>query len=272
MAASSWIVILPVANMHSAPSQDAGVVSQAIYATAVVSLAAEGSWRRIKTPDNYDGWALESSLRPQARSYGEYGRVTCVESLFANLYREPSVVSHAPLLTLPFETRLEIIEEPEEEDRRWVRVRLPDERESWIQRGDLRFDDAPLSIGETVALARRFIGLPYLWGGTSPFGYDCSGFTQMLCRRRGFSIPRDAAPQARWEGMRELRRGDLQAGDLVYFGQNAAKITHTGFCAGGGAFIHATTWRKPRVQVSRLDEPHWSELLVACRRPREESA
>jgi len=57
------------------------------------------------------------------------------------------------------------------------------------------------TIPELIALSQRFLGLPYTWGGTSSFGYDCSGFTQMLCRRGGVLIPRDADVQAAWSGM-----------------------------------------------------------------------
>jgi len=189
-----------------------------------------------------------------------------VEALFAHLYREPSVTTHQPLLTAPFETRLEVVAEPETENRRWVQVRLPDDRPAWVQRGDVTFDAKPLSAAETIALARRFLGLPYTWGGTSSYGYDCSGFTQMLCRRQGKLMPRDAGPQADWTGARPIAKDELQPGDLLYFGPSEKKITHTGMYIGGGEFIHATTHERPVVQISRLDEPHWRKLLVAQRR------
>jgi len=88
----------------------------------------------------------------------------------------------------------------------------------------------------------------------------------MLCRRQGFQIPRDAGPQARWDGLTAVKRRELEPGDLLYFGESEEKITHTGLYIGGGEFIHATAYRKPAIQISELDEPHWSELLVACRR------
>jgi cell wall-associated NlpC family hydrolase len=88
----------------------------------------------------------------------------------------------------------------------------------------------------------------------------------MLFRQRGVTIPRDAGPQMRWEGFVKVERGELAAGDLVFFGASPEKITHTGMYIGGGEFIHATTWEKPVVQISRLDDPHWTALLVACRR------
>lgn len=242
------------------------MVSQAILGATVERLEERGDWMRIRTWDGYEGWIRTSELAGRAESYAE-GAPVWVNNLFANLYRDPDVTTRPPAMTAPYDARLELAEEPKDENQRWLRVELPDGRRLWIQRGDVRFDDEPLSIGETIALARRFVGLPYLWGGVSSFGFDCSGFTQMLCRRRGIRIPRDSGPQARWEGMKVIRRADLQPGDLLFFGASEDKITHTGMYIGGGEFIHATAYRRPMVQISRLDDPHWSGLLVACRRP-----
>ncbi len=266
-AATSAVVIRPVANMHSAPGGNADVVSQAILGSSVEVLEQRSGWFRVRTADQYNGWISSASLRSM-RPYATSGRVAEVESLFANLYREPDVTRHQPLVTAPFEARLEVVSEPETESRRWIEVRLPDGRLAWIQRGDVSLDRATLDIPATIALAGRFLGIPYLWGGTSSFGYDCSGFTQMLMRRRGITTPRDAGPQMRWEGFAPVDRASLQAGDLLFFGASAEKITHSGMYIGGGEFIHATTWIKPVVQISRLDDPHWTALLVACRRLR----
>ena len=76
-----------------------------------------------------------------------------------------------------------------------------------------------LTIEESIALARRFLGLTYLWGGRSSLGYDCSGFTQMLVRSRGIIMPRDADLQAAWDGAVAVNRKKLRAGDLLFFWQ-----------------------------------------------------
>ena len=269
LAAAGGVVVEPAANMYSKPDPDADVVSQAIYGSNIALLEEQGGWFKARTPDDYTGWMPASSFLRAREPYGERGRVAQVESLFANLYREASVTKHRPLLTVPFETRLEVTAGPDDSGRRWIPVRLPDDRQAWVQRGDVAFDPPPLSIPETIALARRFLGLPYLWGGRSSFGYDCSGFTQMLCRRRGILIPRDAGPQARRGGMTPVEQADLQPGDLLYFGGSTGKITHTGMFTGGGEFIHFTTHERPVAQISRLDDPYWTGLFVCARRPRQ---
>ena len=263
---ASAVVVQPVTNLFSRPSQDAEVVSQAIYSTNVAVLETQPGWSRVRTPDDYTGWVPSSSLLSSGPYATGSGRVARVESLFAGLYREADITRHQPIVTVPFETRLEVVAGPVGEDARWYQVRLPDDRAAWVQAGDISFRLDRQSIPEMLEFSKRFLGLPYLWGGVSTFGYDCSGFTQMLCRRRGFSLPRDAGPQANWTGMKPVTRDELQPGDLLYFGASPEKITHTGVYLGNGQFINATAYLKPAVQICRLDDEHWTKLLVASRR------
>lgn len=260
-------VVQPVLNMYSAPETDVDVVSQAIYATAVAVLEEKAGWTRIRTPDDYTGWVVSSALvDAPAVPYGSAKDVVQVRSLFAHVYREDSVTKHAPLLTVPFEARLELDVETGKASERWSPVRLPDGRRGWIQNGDMAAAAGRLDVHDTIALARAFLGLPYTWGGTSSFGYDCSGFTQMLMRQRGYVMPRDARDQAAWKGLVAVQRGELEPGDLLYFGPSEARITHTGMYIGDGQFINATTYERPVVRIDNLDDPHWARLFVAARR------
>jgi hypothetical protein len=262
------VVVVPVANMYSATTEDSDVVSQAIIGSNVVTLEVRGNWARVRTADQYTGWMLGDALRKLGESgtYGRSGQVVQVEGLFANLYSETDVTLHKPVVTVPFETRLEVVAEGKGNNAGWLQVRLPDQRIAWIQSGDINRDPQPLTIAQSIALAKRFLGLPYLWGGRSSYGYDCSGFTQMLVRSRGITMPRDADLQAAWEGVEAVDRKDLRAGDLLFFGSGGGKITHTAMYIGGGEFIHATTHDHPVVQISRLDDQPWTRILVACRR------
>jgi len=268
-ASPGAVVVRPVANMYSGPSEDADVVSQAICGASVVLVEEENEWVKARTPDDYTGWMPLASLRrygPNDHPYASTGKAAQVESPFANVYPEPDVTKHQPMLTLPFEARLEVVAERENDGGRWIEVRLPDERSAWIQRGDVDLNPRPRSVKETIDLAKRFLGLTYLWGGTSSFGFDCSGFTQMLVRRRGIVMPRDADLQAAWEGVGPVKRNQLRAGDLLFFGESPQKITHTGMYIGHGKFIQDTTHGHPGVQISRLADQPWTKLLIACRR------
>jgi cell wall-associated NlpC family hydrolase len=289
------IVIVPVANMYSAPSDQSDVVSQAIYGSNVTLLTARGEWSQIQTSDRYKGWVPSRHLRlvQNGDGYATSGVVVQVNSLFANLYREPDVTKHKPLLTIPFEARLVAIPDDTASENKpatpaaakksvagkaaknvdhagshegWLQVRLPDKRSAWIQSSDVISDLKPLSIPESIALAKRFVGLPYLWGGSSSFGFDCSGFTQMLVRARGVIMPRDADKQAAWSGVASVERKDLQPGDLLFFGSSPRNISHTGMYIGDGQFIQDTTNGHPVIQISRLDDQPWTSLLVASRR------
>jgi len=263
------VVIASVAEMHSLADQDASVVSQVIYGSPVEVMEDKPGWVRVRTADEYEGWVAAGLLKRlgvEEPSYASSGRVAEIRSLFAHLYREPDVTRHKPLLTVPFETRLEVVEERGGEPQRWLQVRLPDGQSAWVQRGDVSFPSRPLTAREAVALSMRFLNLPYLWGGRSSFGYDCSGFTQMLVRKRGAAMPRDADPQSRWTGSRPVRRRHARPGDLLYFGKRGERVTHTGMYIGGGRFVHASTRGRPVIQISRLRHPHWWRLLVGVRR------
>jgi cell wall-associated NlpC family hydrolase len=260
-------VLVPVANMYSGTSVDTDVVSQAILSSNVVTLETKGDWAKVRTNDQYTGWMLLKELRElKGAGYGTSGKVAQVESMFANLYREPDVTVHQPVITVPFEARLVVVEEGQGDDSGWLKVRLPDDRLAWVQQSDVIFEVKPLTIQESIALGKRFLGLPYLWGGRSTYGYDCSGFTQMLVRSRGIIMPRDADLQAAWDGVVAVERKDLQAGDLLFFGGGPDKITHTAMYIGNGEFIHATVHDHPVIQISRLDDQPWTRILVACRR------
>jgi cell wall-associated NlpC family hydrolase len=263
------VVAIPVADMYSAPREDADVVSQAIYGSNLVVLEEGSGWVRARTPDQYSGWLNLSKVRSLSKNESPYatsGKVVQVSSLLANLYREADVTAHRPVFAVPFESRLEVVAPGMGDDAGWLQVRLVDGSSAWIQGGDVSGDLRPLTIDESLALARRFLGVTYTWGGRSSLGFDCSGFTQMLVRSRGIVMPRDADKQATWEGATPVDRRHVRAGDLLFFGSSANQITHTGMFIGHGQFIHDTTYRHPGVQISRLQDTPWTKLLVACRR------
>lgn len=264
---ADFVVAKPVVNMHSKPAADSDVVSQTLYGTNVLSLEKQGAWVHIRTADDYKGWVAASDLKAlDGGDYAPGGKSVRVTGIDVNLYRDPDVTRHAPVLELPWEARLEVAPGKAENSARWMQVKLVDGEIAWVQRGDVSAETATLSTDDTLRLARKFLGVTYTWGGVSSRGFDCSGFTQMLERQRGIVMPRDADLQASWSGVVPVERKDLQPGDLLFFGGSVAKITHTGMYIGNGEFIHDTTHDHPGVQISRLDDAPWTTLLVAARR------
>ncbi|MFZ5565019.1 MAG: C40 family peptidase, partial [Thermodesulfobacteriota bacterium] len=103
---------------------------------------------------------------------------------------------------------------------------------------------------EIIKTARSFIGLPYLWGGTSAdTGFDCSGLAMAVYRLNGLDLPRSSAEQ--YEKGEPVSRGDLEKGDLVFFSAGG-KINHVGIYVGEGRFIHAPG-RGKTVRYDSLD-------------------
>src|SRR5579885_263301 len=116
---SKAVVIVPVADMYSNASDDADVVSQAILGTNVEVLEESSGWEKIRTDDQYAGWVRRPELRLMAageHAYATSGRVALVSSLSANLYRETNATIHRPVVTVPFETRLEIVAQGQGDD------------------------------------------------------------------------------------------------------------------------------------------------------------
>jgi len=269
------VVTSAVENMHSRSSASADVVSQAILGTNVKLLKKERNsdgedWWQVETPDTYKGWIISSALRllkPGEKPYASQGKVFVVSGLLANTYREPSVTRHKPAKTAPIGAVLEVVGEKGE---RWFEVGLPCGTRVWIQKGDGDVREAPWSWPRTsvegmVALSKRFLGLPYTWGGTSPFGLDCSGFVQLVYRLSGIPILRDAGIQMTDSGLLEVAGGGERAGDLVFFGKG---ISHVGMMIDAEYFINATVHETPCVRIDRLKDEYWQKIYLGARRPK----
>jgi cell wall-associated NlpC family hydrolase len=274
-ATREGVVTGSVENMYSAPDAGVDVVTQATLGQVVEVLETSGSFARVRTPDRYEGWLPLASLRwypsPATPRYARAGRVVEVTSLMANLYREPSVTKSRPRAQAPLATRLEVAGDAPRDG--WLAVVLPSGDTAYLQKGDVKDVDpaAPRPRGtgeEIVATARRFAGVPYLWGGMTAHGIDCSGLASRAYHANGVGLPRDADLQFEDPNAAKVERADLQAGDLVFFGSAPDKITHVGIYIAEGRFINATTYETPAVHEDRLDDPHWSGIYQGARRPR----
>ncbi len=261
----SIVTAVSVANLHAEPSLDAEVISQSIYGLDIQCLETRAEWIKVCAQDAYAGWALKHRFAPRVTASTLTVRV---HSLSANLYREPDIKVRAPLLHLPWEARLEALANPEQASDRWLQVRLLDGQTAFILRGDVTPGQYPLTTEQMLALAYRFLGITYTWGGISTFGFDCSGLMQTLHRQRGIVIPRDAQAQCNWPGFVDVPPTYLLPGDLLFFTEHPPAVTHVGLSLGDGTFLHSTTEGHPGVQISRLADHPWSTRLCAQRRLR----
>ena len=251
----------PVAVMREFPSYGAQVVSQAFFSEQVEILDQEGEWTLLLTLiDHYSGWVHRPLLAERTKSFPQKNRkIATVNRLAAHLYSHQDTI-YGPILSLPFESQLEVIEEAQAPLYRWIKVCLPNDEEYFIQSGDVILDKPLLSCHEMCQFSHRFLGIPYTWGGRSSFGFDCSGYVQMLYRQMGIYLPRDSKDQIKCLQLQSVEMNDLQQGDLLFFGTNLDKVFHVGLYLSEQQFIHtvAAVENSPYVRYSSLTDPIWN--------------
>ncbi len=114
-----------------------------------------------------------------------------------------------------------------------------------------------------INTAQQYMGVPYVWGGSTPAGFDCSGFTQYVLKQNGITIPRTAAEQ--YQSGVSILKSNLKVGDLVFFTTYKPGASHVGFYMGDGKFIHASSGAK-QVTISELSEPYYTQKYIGARR------
>lgn len=272
---SRLIVNVSVADVRKAPAHESEMVTQALlgWPLRVLGQAEEGRWFDVRLPDGYRGW-VRSWLTAPARPGWPGPLLAEVDAPVSWLRAAPEAASE-PVSDIVIGTRL-----PPLPGRApgWVLLALPDGRAGWLPRADLlrrtpgpaEAPRRPPTAAAVLRSARRFLGVPYVWGGRSSKGLDCSGFTQMILDLHDVRIPRDAKDQRaalerRARGRREFE--GAAPGSLVFFGPKSGKTTHVGFATGGGGLLHA----QGRVRLDSLDPVNpmfrkdlWELFQVVC--------
>jgi cell wall-associated NlpC family hydrolase len=206
---------------------DSHVQTQALYAQQVVVLARSGAWAKVavvaepdpQDPHGYPGWLPVAQL---GTGFHANGRSVVVVS------RTGQLLVHGRTLTLSYGTRLPLV--------RWggdfAVVRTPD-GEGTIVGVENPYRPSNASI---IAQAERFLGVHYLWGGLSAWGFDCSGLIWDIYRAHGLTIPRDADPQ--FHHGAAVARSGLRPGDLLFFG-SPSYAEHVSLYLGGDRMLEA---------------------------------
>lgn len=244
------------------------VQTQLLLGEEVYVTERKGKWAKIVIPSQfsskdergYPGWVPSHQLISQA----EYSPLN-----------KPTVVVTAAIATLQlaeetlqisYQTQLPLLKE----DKEWLEVQTP------IGSGKIKRQDAVViedrnrkatkGTGDMIiAAGEQFLNLPYLWGGMSAWGYDCSGFAYATHKANGYLIPRDATDQAR-RG-KEVGLDSIQPGDLLFFAYEKGKgsIHHVGICYGNGKMLHSPKTGKT-VELIELKGTLYEEELCAARR------
>lgn len=232
----SGVVLAPIADLRATPEDAAELVDQLHRAEPVRLLAGRDGWHYVQSDDHYFGWTRGESIAPT----GGAGEGTVVTRTLARVHREPEARSEE-IAVLPAGTPLPpraALDDPP-----WiavaVRIRAGSEgvARGYVAAADV-VDIADLphrapTADDLVATAEAFIGVPYLWGGTTGLGLDCSGYVQQVYRLNGLRLDRDADQQAM-----EGRPVDRAArGDLVFFGER--RVTHVALATGERTFLNA---------------------------------
>lgn len=188
-----------------------------------------------------------------------------------NLRDNPNTTSSKVITRLNTNEKISIVSRSGD----WSRIETSEGTTGWVSNDFVLDKDAPipkkkeLPVGQKIAeTARKYIGVRYVWGGTSPKGFDCSGLMKYVYSKYGVRLNRVAADQAR-QGTK-VTRENLKPGDLVFFDTDGGRnyINHVGMYIGGGQFIHASSGRASghRVVISSLSNSFYSKSYMSARR------
>ena len=274
-----WGVInVSVCNTRCEADYSAGMESQALLGMPVKVLDTHNEWTQIQTPEGYVHWTLSACVRQMSRqelSDWNTSPQVVVTALYSFVMDKPSRKASS-VSDVTAGDRLRLVAKRG----RYYEVSFPDGRTGYLHRSQCmpiekwrkNLDNSADGI---IRTAHTLNGIPYMWGGTSPKGVDCSGFVRTVLYMHDIIIPRNASQQAR-KGKQVSLDDDfahLLPGDLLFFGKKAqdgkpARVQHVGIYIGDKRFIHSLG----RVRVASFspsdplyDEYDLNRLLSATR-------
>ena len=270
-------VAVGVADIRRYADPNSELVTHALMNTPATAGEVAGEWTRVTLSD-YEGW-IRTDLLEQSISRGYHDASEAGGTQFTAIINKPYCMlfaqpeEHEVLGTVYLSTALPILGTTGSQH---VQILLPGERSGWLRCEDVALrregDLYPrMPVTAITNYARAFLGRPYLWGGTSWEGIDCSGFVQLCYHMGGYVIPRDADQQYDFLSCC-VDRADMREGDLVFFGSQA--ITHVAMALNHKEYIHAEGQNYNYVVINsfdptdthyypRLDEIVWGIKRVA---------
>lgn len=245
------------------------VQTQVLYGQEVLVKEEKDGWVHIIVPDQassknsrgYPGWIPKAQLVNKGNWKLEECPVAIVNQNKATLYGN----DYDPMISLSYQTVLPVISAEGE----WLRVQTPG-GEGFLRTDEVNqfnsFHHQSKGDGSSIVKAgEQFLNLPYLWGGMSSFGYDCSGFSYSMCKANGYTIPRDAHDQA--ASGKEVELDKVEPGDLLFFAyeEGKGKIHHVGIYYGEGKLLHSPNTGKS-IEIIDLENTIYEKELCAARR------
>ena len=243
------VVRLSVCNIRSKPKHSAELSTQSTLGSSLRIYKKEGDWYYVQTPDDYLGWLDRDGFTLMDK--GEYDtwmqeQKVIVTTDIAKAKAAADLASETVSDLLPGNI---LAKKGIEGD--FEKVAFPDGREAFIPRrfrADLTawLENTKPDTTRIFQSAKRMMGSPYLWGGTSSKGMDCSGYTKQIFFENGILLPRDASQQVRVgeEVKTDTSLVNLLPGDLLFFGRKATaekkeRIWHVAIYLGDGKIIHS---------------------------------
>lgn len=233
---TQWAVVnVSDAFMRAEPRYGSECVSQTRMGTLVQVLERKGYWARIKTPEPYEGWVNELALAPTRELSPEEQKET---KLYGATLAPMSRKEAEEYLKAPKYICIQNIPEQNLLMGNMVKTDTPAQGmvdfRKWAEAEAAEADET--KIDQIIALAKTYLGCPYMWAGMSPGHFDCSGLTGYCYFMNGILLPRDASQQVQC-GI-EVPFEQMQKGDLVFFGDTS--VGHVAICIGDHKIIHAS--------------------------------
>lgn len=280
------VVRLSVVDIRYTPANQAEMVTQAILGTPIDLLKKRGDYYLIRTPEGYIAWLKSASLTamdPVAFENWRTADKVMFTQDFGHAYSEADK-SSLRVSDLVMGNLLELKGSSGD----FYEVAYPDGRQAFISKAQaLPYQDwlaqTELTAKNVLDVAKTMIGVPYLWGGTSVKGVDCSGFTKTSYFMSGLVIPRDASQQVNSgldidiltnnEVDRDKVLANLQPADLLFFAERKnqvdnPRVTHVALYLGNGEFIHASGLVRINSLFSDADnfDKHQASTIVSAKR------
>ena len=251
-----------VINIRSKPKHSAELGTQGLLGMELKVLDKKGSWYRVQTPDKYiswvDGGGIVRMTALELQNWNKKDKLIYTQN-FGFVYEEKNTKS-TRVSDISFGGILAI----KKDHGSFYEAEYPDGRIGFVKKSEAVLYNSWLKNNPSNAdfieeSAKTMLGVPYLWGGTSPKGNDCSGFTKTVYLMNGFVIPRDASQQVHAGKVvdKDLKFEGLEKGDLMFFGTPAKngkkmRVTHVGIWLGNGKgeFIHSAS----NVHLSSINE------------------